>query len=132
MHGIVETVSATKSLGAIIPVQVGLDFAAQRIGRVGKARMQTVELLEAGFAAAQQLGYNIRHEWLDGNGGGVCEFGGARWIFVDLAQNPGEQLDQVVEAIRNDSNWEKIGLATELRNLVQRGRRRNIHAVPDE
>jgi len=120
MHGIVETVSATKSLGAIIRNQIRLDIATQRIGIFGKSRMQTVELLEAGFAAAQQLGYSIRHEWLDGNGGGVCEFGGTKWIFVDLAQNPNEQLDQVVEAIRNDSDWERLDLATELRSLVRR------------
>ena len=81
--------------------------------------MQTVELLEKSIASAEQLGYGIRHEWLGGNGGGACEFGGKKWIFVDLAQSPAEQLDQVVEAIRNDPDWEQLRLAAELKTLVQ-------------
>lgn len=64
--------------------------------------MHTVELLEQAIAAAEQLGYRVRHEWLGGAGGGACEFAGRKWIFVDLALSVIEQLDQVTEALRND------------------------------
>ena len=47
--------------------------------------MHTVELLEQACAIAEQLGYQTRQEWLGGTGGGTCEFGGRKWIFIDLA-----------------------------------------------
>jgi hypothetical protein len=64
--------------------------------------MHTVELLERAIATAQRVGYTVRHEWLGGTGGGACEFGGRKWIFIDLALSVIEQLDQVSEALRND------------------------------
>jgi hypothetical protein len=64
--------------------------------------MHTVEILEQLLATAHRLGYRTRHEWLGGSGGGACEFGGRKWIFIDLALNATEQLEQVVEALRSD------------------------------
>ena len=64
--------------------------------------MRAVELLEQALATADVLGYQVRHEWLGGAGGGLCEYGGNRWIFVDLALTIDEQLDQVVEALKVD------------------------------
>jgi hypothetical protein len=61
--------------------------------------MHTVELLEHALSVAEQLGYKIRQEWLGGTGGGACEFGGQKWLFVDLALNAPEQLDQVRGAL---------------------------------
>ena len=68
--------------------------------RDSKQRMHTVELLEEAIGIAKQHGYQIRHEWLGGSGGGACEFGGSKWIFVDLALNTHEQLLQVTDALR--------------------------------
>ena len=64
--------------------------------------MHTIELLEQCCEVARTLGYQIRHEWLGGSGGGACEFGGRKWIFVDLALNVDEQLDQVTRALQQD------------------------------
>ncbi len=64
--------------------------------------MHTIELLEQCCEVARQLRYQIRHEWLGGSGGGACEFGGRKWIFIDLALNADEQLIQVTEAIQRD------------------------------
>ena len=64
--------------------------------------MHTVEMLEGLLALAGQMGYVIRQEWLGGSGGGECQFGGQRYIFVDLALNVVEQLDQVAAVLRND------------------------------
>lgn len=64
--------------------------------------MHTVELLEAALNLAEQLGYHIRHEYLGGTGGGRCEFGGRRWIFIDLAMTVPEQLEIVADVLRDD------------------------------
>ena len=64
--------------------------------------MHTVEMLERLLALAGQMGYIIRQEWLGGSGGGECEFGGRRYIFVDLALSVVEQLEQVAAVLRSD------------------------------
>jgi len=64
--------------------------------------MHTVQLLEEAIRLAQQAGYSIRQEWLGGRGGGGCEIRGRKWLFVDLALEPGEQLGQVLDALRRD------------------------------
>ena len=65
--------------------------------------MHTVELLEHAIESAEQLGYKIRQEWLGGVGGGACEFGGQKWLFIDLSLNAIEQLDQVSQALLGDA-----------------------------
>ena len=72
--------------------------------------MHTVELLAQALDVAESLGYGIRHEWLGGATGGVCEIAGKRWLFVDLALNPIEQLDQVTEALRQDTRIHSAAL----------------------
>ena len=64
--------------------------------------MHTVELLAMAVRFAEQLGYRIRHDWFGGTGGGGCEFGGHKWIFLDLALNPREQLDQIKAVLSQD------------------------------
>ena len=64
--------------------------------------MHTVEMLERLLALAGQMGYVVRQEWLGGSGGGECQFGGRRYIFVDLALSVMEQLEQVAAVLRND------------------------------
>lgn len=64
--------------------------------------MHTVEMLEELMALAGQMGYVIRQEWLGGSGGGECQFGGRRYIFVDLALSVVEQLEQVAAVLRSD------------------------------
>ena len=77
--------------------------------------MHTVELLEHALAAARQLGYGIRHEWLGGNGGGACLLKGEKWIFLDLAQTPLEQLEQVTAAIRGETGLDRDDVQSALR-----------------
>jgi len=64
--------------------------------------MHTVEMLERLLALAGQMGYVTRQEWLGGSGGGECQFGGRRYIFVDLALSAVEQLEQVAAVLRKD------------------------------
>ncbi len=57
--------------------------------------MHTVELLALAVRVATEAGYQIREDWFGGTGGGACEFGGQKWIFLDLSLNPREQLAQI-------------------------------------
>ncbi|MBI1247320.1 hypothetical protein GC197_05675 [bacterium] len=84
--------------------------------------MHTLDLLDQAIATAKELGYQIRREWLDGQGGGVCEIAGKRWIFIDLSLSSMEQLDQVLEALKTDPALEQIPFPSQLGQLL--GRRR--------
>jgi len=64
--------------------------------------MRTVEVLRAALRLAEGAGYQVRHEWLDGNGGGACEVKGRKLLLVDLALGPREQLEIVLDALRRD------------------------------
>ena len=80
--------------------------------------MHTVELLEHALGVAEQLGYRVRHEWLGGGGGGACEICGKKWIFVDLALNAIEQLEQVSETLRVDPGIYMLDLSPPMRELL--------------
>jgi hypothetical protein len=84
--------------------------------------MHTVEMLEKAIGVAQTLGYGVRHEWLGGTGGGACEFGGRKWMFVDLALSVAEQLDQVAEGLRADPAIHLMPLPSDLRRLIDSSR----------
>ena len=81
--------------------------------------MHTVELLESLLSLAEELGYKIRHEWLGGSGGGACEFNGRKWMFVDLALNAADQLEQVAEALRSDPAVDLVEVPSELKRLLR-------------
>ena len=76
--------------------------------------MHTVERLEYALRAAKLLGYGIRQEWLGGSGAGACVLKGRKWIFLDLAQPPVEQLAQVVSAIAAEAAAGQLDLPAEL------------------
>ena len=80
--------------------------------------MHTVELLEEAVVTAESLGYQLRYEWLDGVGGGACEIGGQRIIFVDLALSPREQFDQVLEALLGNPVAARLALSAPLRQIL--------------
>ena len=82
--------------------------------------MHTVELFEHLQDVGRQLGYQIRHEYLGGVGGGRCEVAGKRWIFIDLALNSSEQLDQLVEALQEDPAIHTLSLPNRIAQLMQR------------
>jgi hypothetical protein len=80
--------------------------------------MHTVDLLEQAISAAQALGYEVRLEWLGGAAGGACEFGGKRWVFIDLALSADEQLEQVIEALQQDARAASLDLSRPLRGAL--------------
>ena len=80
--------------------------------------MHTVELLEEAFRVAEFLGFDVRHEWLGGGTGGACEFAGRKWLFVDLALNASEQLEQVTEALRCDPGVYTARMSSQMEYLL--------------
>ena len=65
--------------------------------------MHTVELLQEAVEAARRLGYEVRQDWLGGNGGGHCIVRGRKWLLLDVAQTADEQLDVVADALRGEA-----------------------------
>lgn len=84
--------------------------------------MHTVELLEAALAAAEKAGYRVREEWLGGSGGGGCEIRGQKWLFLDLALGPSDQLEQVLETLARERASSTADVPDALKMLLQRRR----------
>ena len=80
--------------------------------------MHTVEMLEQALELARRLGYQIRQEWLGGCGGGSCEIRGQKWLFIDLALNTFEQLEQVAQALREDQALYLTEISPEMRDAL--------------
>lgn len=80
--------------------------------------MLTVEMLEQALAALRELAITPRLEWLGGEGGGECEFAGCKWLFIDLAQTPAEQLAVALDCLRGQPRLHALGLSAELSRLV--------------
>lgn len=63
--------------------------------------MHTIDLLEEALWIANQGGWQVRHEWLAGSAGGACRLGKAHLLFVDRSLTAAEQLEQVIEGLRD-------------------------------
>jgi DNA-binding IclR family transcriptional regulator len=74
-------------------------FSATALSQGPPRDMTTIDQLEAALRAARAAGYQVRHEWLGGQGCAACELHGRRVLFVDLAVDPAEQLEQVAAAL---------------------------------
>lgn len=76
--------------------------------------MSTVNRLQAALRLAEQLGYQVRHEWLGGTGGGACQLRGRKLLFVDLALGPEDQLEHVLAALHEDPQASRQQTETQL------------------
>ncbi len=81
--------------------------------------MHTVVLLAHALNLAERLGYVVRQEWLEGNGGGGCELRGRRLLFIDLAASPADQFEMVVGVLRGDSRAVELPMPQELRDALR-------------
>ncbi len=80
--------------------------------------MHTVELMERAICVAREMGYGVRQEWMGGCGGGACEVGGRKWIFLDVALTTTEQLDQLTSALQSDPAIYHVPLPRELAEFM--------------
>ena len=81
--------------------------------------MHTIELLEEATGLAKRLGYAIRQDWFDGNGGGACRVKGKKLLFLDLGSTPSEQLEIVLDLLRQDPELSTFPMSPELCKLLQ-------------
>ena len=81
--------------------------------------MHTVVLLAHALNFAERLGYVIRQEWLDGNGGGGCELRGRKFLFIDLATPPADQFEMVVGVLRREPGAAELSMPQELRDRLR-------------
>lgn len=82
--------------------------------------VHTVELFDRACELARQLGYEVRREWLGGATGGCCEFGGRKWIFLDLSLSQIEQLDQIRNALLEMPELQDARLGPTMQTLLGR------------
>ncbi len=80
--------------------------------------MRTIELMDEAVQTAESLGYSVRHEYLGGTGGGACEFAGKKWVFIDLALNTLEQLEQIREALMEIRAVEQTSLSPTMQSFI--------------
>lgn len=80
--------------------------------------MHTVELVQEATALARRAGYRIRQEYLGGALGGGCEYGGQKWVFLDIALGPADQLEQIADALRRDPAVAGLPMSDELRRRI--------------
>jgi hypothetical protein len=81
--------------------------------------MHTVVLLSHALNLAERLGYSVRQEWIDGNGGGGCTLRGRKLIFIDLAAPPEDQLEIVVGVLRGAAGVADQEMPPELRAALR-------------
>jgi hypothetical protein len=55
---------------------------------------------------------------MGGATGGECEIAGRKWLFIDLALNPIERLEQVAEALKRDPRIHGAVVSPELQTLL--------------
>ncbi len=80
--------------------------------------MHTVETLGLGLDLATRLGYQIREENLGGNGGGGCVLKGKKILFLDLALDPADRLELVIDTLRRDGDALQMPMPHQLREML--------------
>ena len=81
--------------------------------------MHTVEVLQEALETARRLGYEVRQDWLGGNGGGHCLVRGRKWLLLDVAQTVDEQLAVVTDALRGETAAARVAVSPELGQRLQ-------------
>ena len=75
--------------------------------------MEIRQLLNLAKQTAKDLGFHIRQDLLNGQQGGMCEFGGKRWIILDVS-HLSNRIDcaDPLDLSANESKFAIIGADT--------------------
>jgi hypothetical protein len=71
-------------------------------------------LFTEAVVVAEQLGYRVVVDWLDGCGGSVCRASGRQWILLDRGLTLLERLRQLLAILRADNRIAAVTLSSEL------------------
>ena len=80
--------------------------------------MHTVAMLNEALRVAAKLGYHVRQESLGAVSSGCCEYGGRRWIFLNLGDGPAEQFAQLVAVLQSDPRADAVRMSPPLRRRM--------------
>ena len=82
--------------------------------------MSTIQEFDQLVAIAETLGYRIRYDYFGGTGGGVCEFAGTKWLFIDLALTCNEQLEQLRGTLAKEPLLSTLKLDDSVRDEISK------------
>ena len=74
--------------------------------------MSVIEEFDQLIAEAQRVGYRVRYDYFGGTGGGICQFGGINWLFIDLALSVHERLDLLRNQLGSDPSFDSELIVT--------------------
>ena len=86
--------------------------------------MDTVAQINILISLAEEMGIEVRHASLGGNGGGLCTIRGERVLFVDTAADAATRLEQTTHALAQLPEIEARFVRPDLRELLESHRRR--------
>lgn len=81
--------------------------------------MHSAQLLQEALKLAHQLGYLVRDDYFGGSGGGACQLGGQKVLFLDLWLWPDEQLQRVVDVLSHEPAAEQLTTSDQLRQMLR-------------
>ena len=82
--------------------------------------MSTIQEFDQLIAIAETPGYRIRYDYFGGTGGGVCEFAGTKWLFIDLALTCNEQLEQLRDTLAKEPLLSTLKLDDSIRDEISK------------
>ena len=85
--------------------------------------MSIVQQFDELVEIAQQLGYKIRYDYFGGTGGGVCEYGGTKWLFIDLGMSTVDRLEKLQTILSIEPLLDTLRLSPQRQQLLGLGSR---------
>ena len=82
--------------------------------------MQEQELLTALLDLADKVGLEVRKEYLDGEGGGLCILRGKRILFVDSAADSAEQIAHTAQALARQPELAMMYVLPQVREELEK------------
>ena len=95
------------------------------IGKLLKP-MEDKSVLNGLLDLAERLGVEVRHEFLGGEGGGMCQLRGKNVLFVDLAAPLTEQIAQSAAALAGLENLEEQYMIPKVRQMLEKYRGQDL------
>ncbi len=80
--------------------------------------MEHQALLSALLDLADQIGFEVRREYLGGDGGGLCRLRGKWVLFVDTGASVAEQLAQAAGGLANREELESKYILPQVRQVL--------------
>ena len=76
--------------------------------------MHAVGLREQAIQVARRLGYDIRQDWLGGEGSGHCLIRGRKTLLLDLAESPERQFAAIRNALDGEIQLASVTMTEQL------------------